>query len=183
MSLTVRVAAPADLPRVSVIERASFSDPWTRGMFAAHLAAESDTFLVADDDGTVVGYALVRVASDEAELLNIAVAPERRGTGIGARLLDAGITAARALGASEMWLEVRESNVPAQSLYASRGFAAVGRRKRYYELPREDALVLRAPLDEGAGNDSVPHADAGLSGPTAARILSPASQLPRQEIR
>jgi ribosomal-protein-alanine N-acetyltransferase len=179
---SVRRATTADLAVVCEIERASFSDPWPRASFLSHLSEASDTFLVAEANGTVAGYALVRVVDGESELLNIAVAGAFRRTGLGARLLDAGIAAARARGAAEMWLEVRESNVGAQALYASRGFAPVGRRRRYYELPREDALVFRAVLD-AEGNDLVPHADAGLSGQTAEDILSSASKLPRQEIR
>jgi ribosomal-protein-alanine N-acetyltransferase len=83
---------------------------------------------------------------EEAEVLNIAVDPARRGASLGGRLLDAGISEARSRGAHEIFLEVRESNVAALDLYRSRGFEAIARRKKYYRTPVEDALVLRRAM-------------------------------------
>jgi ribosomal-protein-alanine N-acetyltransferase len=73
-----------------------------------------------------------------------------RRQGIGARLLDAAIARVRASDVDSLYLEVRDSNAPARSLYLSRGFVEVGRRKDYYRRPKEDALVLRLDLDRGA---------------------------------
>ena len=143
----VRDAVRGDLKAIVAIERISFSDAWTTAMFGVHLQQDAgNVFLVAVGGAAVEGYAITRTVGDESELLNIAVSPDRRGCGVGAALLDAVMTRCHHEGAAEMWLEVRESNVSAQSLYVSRGFATMGRRRRYYHSPREDAILLRADL-------------------------------------
>jgi ribosomal-protein-alanine N-acetyltransferase len=182
--VAIRDALPGDVKAIVAIERASFSDPWTAGMFATHLVSEGgNTFLVATDESGVVGYAIARTVSEESELMNIAVHPRYRARGIGAVLLDATIRLCGAAGAVEMWLEVRESNAGARTLYDSRGFSAVGVRKRYYHAPREDAIVLRADLRSGLRNDTVTRADLSLSAEPVDSILSPASHFTRQETK
>ena len=147
----IRRATRRDVPRVVEIERESFSDPWTAGAFRSAVDEERLDFLVAEHAGRVVGYAVSWCVMDEAELANLAVAVDARGAGVGGALLDAVIAAARQSGADSMHLEVRESNAAARALYASRGFQAVGRRRRYYRAPVEDALILRASLAEESG--------------------------------
>jgi ribosomal-protein-alanine N-acetyltransferase len=183
MTLRLRDAASADLRAVCAIERVSFGDPWSRGMFNVHLSsAEGDVFLVADDSRGILGYAITRTVEGESELLNIAVTPDTRGQGVGARLLDAMIERSRESGGTEMWLEVRESNASARALYDSRGFVTVGVRKRYYDAPREDALVLRAALGIQR-NETVTGPVLGFADGSVESILSPASHLPRQETK
>ena len=104
------------------------------------------------------GFCLARVAADEAEILTLAVLPERRRQGIAARLLAAAMAAASGRGARRMLLEVAESNLAARRLYAAAGFRPVGRRARYY-ASGEDALVLAAalsPTPEGRPHDGLP---------------------------
>ena len=101
-------------------------------------------------EGGVVGYVVAWLVVDEAEVANIAVASEARGLGVGARLLDDALDAARRHGATTVYLEVRDSNAAARALYASRGFQQIGRRRHYYRKPVEDALVMRRELDAGA---------------------------------
>ena len=145
-SIAMRFAESGDLPRVVEIERASFTDPWSSTAFRSALAEERINFHVAIRDEVVVGYAISWCVVDEAELANLAVIPTMRGQRIGAALLDRAMADAREAGCVVMHLEVRESNAAARRLYESRGFAMVGRRKRYYREPIEDALILRAPL-------------------------------------
>ena len=184
MSATIREARRADLAAIGAIERASFGDPWSRRRFEAHLVANGgNAFLVAEDGDRIVGYAITQTVRDESELLNIAVDPASRKQGMGALLLDAAIERCGSAGALEMWLEVRESNAGARSLYDARGFAAVGVRKRYYHAPREDAIVLRAPIGIGARNEMVTRADRGLTAGSVDSILSTASHHPRQETK
>jgi hypothetical protein len=83
----------------------------------------------------------------------------------------------------EMWLEVRASNASARALYDSRGFSAVGVRKRYYHAPREDAIVLRADLTGRSRNNTVTRAEPSLSAEPVDSILSPASHFTRQETK
>ncbi|HEY7898433.1 MAG TPA: ribosomal protein S18-alanine N-acetyltransferase [Gemmatimonadaceae bacterium] len=186
MTMTIREAERTDLGTVTEIERVSFSDPWTRAMFTPHLAPRAGAvFLVAEESGDVVGYALTQSVMDESELLNIAVAPTRRNRGVGARLLDAMLDRCKQAGAAYMWLEVRASNAAARALYESRGFVAVGLRRRYYQAPREDAIVLRVDLRVdlrlAVRNELITEHDRGLAARRDEPILSTASNLPRQE--
>ena len=152
--ILLRRARDADLPAILAIERASFTDPWSRSSFAAILEQPRVYFAVAlDRSGSLVGYAVAWFVLDEAELANLAVAPEARGRGIGARLLRGALDSAVERGTTTMYLEVRASNGPARALYASHGFIEVGRRASYYRKPVEDALVLRriSPAGDPAG--------------------------------
>jgi [ribosomal protein S18]-alanine N-acetyltransferase len=133
----------ADVPAVVRIERESFSAPWRRDTFLSLVEFGGMELWVADlPSGEVVAYAIFSLVEDQAELANIAVREDHRGRGIGALLLDQVIEKAAESGAAELFLEVRESNMPALSLYHSRGFEEVGRRRRYYHDPVEDARVL-----------------------------------------
>jgi ribosomal-protein-alanine N-acetyltransferase len=147
VDVVIRPASPGDLTDVVEIERASFSDPWSFTAFRSVLGEERLNFHVALEQEKVVGYAVSWCVIDEAELANLAVAPGLRGKGIGATLLDRSMGDAYRSGCVVMHLEVRESNSRARTLYESRGFELVGRRKRYYRAPIEDALILRARLD------------------------------------
>jgi [ribosomal protein S18]-alanine N-acetyltransferase len=150
----VRTATEDDLDAIERIERASFSDPWSRRSFAELVGRESVVFLVAvspesGEEGRVervVGYGIAYHAAGEAELANVAVHEPDRGHGIGARLVRAILQRVRAAGAEECWLEVRASNTAAQQLYRQLAFADVGLRKRYYARPTEDAVVMRRSL-------------------------------------
>lgn len=144
---TLRPARASDLDPVVTVERASFSDPWSRGSFHGLLGDHRVMFWVAEkQDGTISGYVVAWFVVDEGEIANLAVAPGDRGTHLGSALLDAVIAAARARRAASLYLEVRDSNRAARALYASRGFVEVGRRRNYYRKPVEDALVLRLTM-------------------------------------
>ena len=156
VGLLLRPATAADLDAVVMIERVSFSDPpWSRRSFASLLDDPRVRFSVACLPGgvgpAVVGYVVIWLVADEAELANLAVAPDRRRQGIGQYLLDAAMAEAVAGGAASLYLEVRESNVAARALYGGRGFVSVGRRPSYYRNPAEDALLLRYRPGAGAG--------------------------------
>ena len=131
------------LDEVAELERICFSTPWSRNMLAEELDNALSAFLVAlDDDGRVVGYAGLQVVLDEGYITNVAVRPECRRNGIAAKLLQVFLDFAQANGLSFLTLEVRASNYGAIALYGSRGFRSVGRRKNYYEHPREDAIIM-----------------------------------------
>lgn len=155
--MIVESATADDLRRIAAIEREAFSDPWSERSFADLLGEGAVYFACARADAGVapVGYVVAWFAADEGEIANIAVAPESRRAGIGAVLLDAALVEASRRGTVAVYLEVRESNVAARALYASRGFVEVGRRRGYYRRPVEDALVLRVaipgPVAAGAG--------------------------------
>lgn len=144
--LHLRDLTRADLPAVMEIERAAFSMPWRQTTFEGLLNRSDTDLIAATADGKLVGYAVCWTILDQAELGNIAVSPDVRRQGVGRMLVEAGLARARRRGANECFLEVRVSNLAAQALYAQCGFEPVGRRKRYYSNPPEDALVMRAPV-------------------------------------
>jgi len=152
LDVETRAAEPADIAAVLEIERRSFSDPWSPAAFRSAMTAPHVYFLVATgapaagDPRAVVGYLVAWFAADEGEIANIAVAPSARQLGVGRQLLDDALQAARARRVTSVYLEVRESNRAARTLYVSRGFAPVGVRRGYYQHPPEDALVMRAVL-------------------------------------
>ena len=153
LGVKLRAARAADLTTVGLIERASFSDPWTESAFASLLEGADAFFAVATlPGGSIVGYVVAWFAADQGDVANIAVAPEARGRGVGAALLDRALEAAADAGVRELFLEVRESNAGARALYASRGFVEIGRRRNYYRRPVEDALVLRLSLGSDRAN-------------------------------
>jgi [ribosomal protein S18]-alanine N-acetyltransferase len=141
--LVIRSLLRDDLPRVLVIERASFSTPWSHATFLALLRRADTDLFAAFRSRRLVGYAVCWTVADQAELGNVAVTAEARGQGVGRALVEEAIVRTGARGARELFLEVRESNEVAQRLYESMGFEAVGRRRAYYTEPVEDALVLR----------------------------------------
>ncbi len=123
--------------------------PWSARDFRAFLADSTCFVELAHHGMALAGFALFRVASGEAELLTLAVAPDARRQGHARRLLAQGLEKARRRGAERCFLEVAESNGAALALYRAAGFAEVGRRKGYYRhhgLASMDALVLEASL-------------------------------------
>lgn len=140
---------PADVDEVHALECSVFPHPWSRANFADSLAAGYDAWLLRDPHGKLAGYFLLMYALDEAHLLDVAVAGERHGTGLGRYLLDTLCARARAMGAGSVLLEVRPTNERALAVYKRFGFAEIGRRKAYYpahEGRREDAIVMRHTL-------------------------------------
>ena len=135
---------PASDPApLAALHAASFSKAWDEAAIANLLAAPATFAFRADN-----GFVLARVAGDEAEILTLAVLPEKRGRGLGRALLQAAIARAEELGARTVFLEVGADNPSALALYARLGFVKVGMRKGYYASASggTDALVLRLPL-------------------------------------
>jgi ribosomal-protein-alanine N-acetyltransferase len=139
----IRPATPADLPQIAAMERAIFSDPWPFNAFHPLLSENS---LVLETDGEIRGYLFARVLGSEAEILNVAILPERQGQGWGRRLLQASLGRLSEQGVCDVFLEVRRSNAKALAFYARAGFQEVGVRRAYYSRPVEDAVVLRLKL-------------------------------------
>lgn len=129
--MTIRALRETDLPAVAAIQAATpHAAQWPP---VSYLTRES---YVAEHESAVVGFlVLLPLPPDEAEVLNIAVAPDFQRLGIGRALLKA--TAARTL-----FLEVRESNAAARAFYQSLGFRQTGRRRGYYHHPAEDAILM-----------------------------------------
>ena len=145
MTLTLRTAAPADEPALAGLEREAMgAGAWRGEALAAELAAVPGTrwVVVADLDGTPVGYAVLMTAADTADVHRVAVADAHRRQGLGRLLLDALLGEAARRGCGDVLLEVAATNRPAIALYQAAGFVEISRRPRYYPHG-VDALVMR----------------------------------------
>ena len=140
--ILIRDAVSADLDRLEELEALCFSMPWTREQLGSQLPDAMHVFLVADADGAAVGYVGMMHVVDEGYISNVAVAPEYRRRGAADALIAALVDRCAELSLAFVTLEVRRSNYPAIALYEKHGFVRVGERRDYYELPREDALLM-----------------------------------------
>ena len=137
------------LDEVAELERVCFPDPWFRNMLKEELENALAAFLVAlDETGAVVGYAGLQVVLDEGYILNVAVRPDCRRRGVAGQLLEVFLDFAQGNRLAFLTLEVRASNYEAIALYGSRGFRSTGRRKNYYEHPREDAIIMTREFEQ-----------------------------------
>lgn len=141
---TFRPMRVEDISDVKSIEDQSYDFPWTVGIFRDCLRV-GYRCRILDCDGDVAGYTILSVGADEAHILNLCVAPDFRGRGVGRRLLAHVVEISDAAGVGCVYLEVRPSNHAARRLYREAGFCEVGRRHNYYRAHhgREDAIVLR----------------------------------------
>lgn len=145
MSVSIADVAEAQLPQIAALERRCFSMPWTEAMLRSQ-TTPGHMFLAAAEKDAVLGYVGLTYVLEEGYVSNVAVAPERRRRGIADALLAALERRAREKELSFLTLEVRAGNAPAIALYQKHGFRAVGRRKNYYEKPREDAILMTLEL-------------------------------------
>jgi ribosomal-protein-alanine N-acetyltransferase len=144
-----------DLPQIEQVENRSFSSPWPRQAFYNELVFNQFAhYTVVTVDDQVVGYCGFWLILDEAHITNIAIHPDYRGQGLGEATLVYVMDLARKLGAEKMTLEVRVSNVIAQSLYEKLGFVRSGLRKEYYTDNKEDAVIMWVTLNEQAERTS-----------------------------
>ncbi len=132
-----------DLDAVLRIENQVHAHPWTLGNFSDALRSKYQC-KVYEDDGVVRGYAVLMLAVDEAELLDIAIEAEQQRRGLGRRLLEEMMVLARRANKHRVVLEVRASNAAAIGLYRKAGFAEIGLRRGYYPAAdgREDAILM-----------------------------------------
>lgn len=144
--MSSRLATLHDLDAIMRIERDSFpADAWSEPMMRADIASEHNHYLVVEEAGRIIGYGGLRAprGSTDADIQTIALAAGSRGGGRGRTLLRELIAEAAARGVREVFLDVREDNEPAQTLYASEGFQPLGRRPKYYQPEGVDAIVMR----------------------------------------
>ena len=148
--LTVKPLTADRLSEIAEVERACFSTPWSENALRM-LTEEPNVGFFVEYDGKIIGYGGMQCVLDEGQITDIAVLPAYRRRGIGAMILDALIAHARRQKLYAIFLEVRESNLPALSLYRDRfGFEVLGLRKGFYSHPKEDAYNMRLLLTEEA---------------------------------
>ena len=145
--MLIRNMTAEHISAVVEIEKECFSLPWSEKSFAESIVREDTIFLVCEEkDGAIMGYIGMYLSFDEASITNVAVASQFRKRGCGKQLVIAAKTAAKEAGAESIFLEVRVSNVPAISLYKKQGFENLGIRKKFYEHPVEDAIIMKVGI-------------------------------------
>ena len=145
--LTVRQATIDDLDAILTIEELSFTVPWSKESFVSAFSSEYITVFTAEREEKTVGFGCAALLPPECEIPNIAVHPDERGKGTGNAIFTAMLRFAAEKGAQIAFLEVRESNIAARSLYEKNGFTAIGIRKNYYTKPIENAIIMqKTPL-------------------------------------
>lgn len=138
-----RKSRPDDAPGICALENEYFSDPWSERDICSTIATEGGMcYSAIDENGSIIAYVIARLIAPEAEIYRVAVRQDKRRRGIGYRLLDYGIKSERGRGLESVFLEVRESNVPARNLYRAHGFCEIGERKNYYHNPTENAIIM-----------------------------------------
>lgn len=152
----IRPATTADLAAIIALEReCREAGHWTDAQYEALLRsglsshdAARRLVLVFDESGAVLGFLVAQHVTAEWELENIAVAPAARRRGVGRQLIEELLKAASETHSESVFLEVRESNARARSLYEKAGFVESGCRKSYYSNPVEDAILLRRTIEK-----------------------------------
>lgn len=147
-----------DVPAVAEIEKMCFSLPWSEQSLIDSVKREDTMFLVCeefdeknsddtgDENSNIVGYIGMYLSFDEGDITNVAVSPAHRKKGYGEALVSKAKELAREKQLEMILLEVRVSNAPAISLYKKMGFEELGIRKKFYEHPVEDAIIMKCPL-------------------------------------
>ena len=146
--MTIAPMEERHLDDLARLERLCFSRPWSRQALKEELTNPAVCFLVGEEAGEVLGYAGMHCAAGECYVDNVAVFPEARRQGVGRKLMEALLQAAAARGGEFLSLEVRPSNLEALALYRGLGFREVGRRRRFYDDPVEDGLLLTKDLEK-----------------------------------
>ena len=140
----VRPMRPSDLPAVMQVTHRSLPLSWGETVWREELASPLGRYLVLEEDGAVSGYIGLKLISDEAHVMTIAVRPEHRRQGLARTLVEVALADPAAADARRVHLEVRPSNVGARALYGSLGFVQTGLRFAYYG--DEDALLMTLDL-------------------------------------
>jgi len=145
---TLSPLLPRHIDRMEELEKLCFSVPWSRAALEDELTNPCARYVVCERDGAVVGYIGTRTAADVCDITNVAVDPAFRRRHLASAMLGELLRQARGWGVTALTLEVREHNAPARAFYEKAGFRAIGRRKHYYELPDEDAILMGMLLEE-----------------------------------
>lgn len=146
-ALRIVPMTPELVPQVAALEQATFSEPWSEQSLLQAALDERYRYLVCLEDDRLVGYAGLLLVSDEGQVTNVAVRPQRRGQGVATRLMEALKEEAKKRGAKRLFLEVRAGNSAARHVYEKSGFTAVGLRRGFYRKPPEDAVVMLFDMD------------------------------------
>lgn len=140
--INFREMLPEDADAVAEVEKKCFPVPWSRESFWREASNDNTLYLLILNDDEIIGYAGTWISFEEAQITNVAVVPEYRGSGNGRALMEELIRRVKEKGVTAMTLEVRPSNTVALGLYESLGFKDCGRRPKYYSDNGEDAIIM-----------------------------------------
>lgn len=144
--LAIRKMREEDVEKVAELEKGIFSDAWSERALRETLEQKQTILLTAFDDKKLIGYIILYYVLEEGEIARIAVSPEYRRQGVGARMLLEMENLCEDNGISKLLLEVRESNVSAYSFYEEHGFVKDGIRKNFYTAPVENAVLMSCEI-------------------------------------
>ena len=142
-TLIIKRMTEEDVAAVAALEGENFSRPWSYDAFYKTLSDENYIVIIAKDTDALLGYCVLLCTGEEADITNVCTAPVARGKGVATEMLTVLMEEGLSRGVKEFFLEVREGNVPARSLYTKLGFEEIGLRKNYYEEPREHAVLMK----------------------------------------
>ena len=155
-NLSLRPMRDDDLDAIMQIEPTIYSHPWTRGNFSDSLNSGYSAWVLEENtknNRVLIGYTLMMLVMDEAHLLNLSIAQAQQKRGLGRYLLEHMLKIAKNHNASNMFLEVRPSNISAIALYENMGFCEISARRGYYPADptifksgREDAVLMGLAL-------------------------------------
>ncbi len=144
--LVIRKMKEMDIPAVARLEAEIFPDPWSERALLDSYRQKRTLLLVAYEDQQLIGYLIMYYALEDGEIARIAVIPQKRRQGVGARLLLELENLCELGGITRLLLDARESNGPAISFYTDYGFVQDGIRRRYYSDPVEDGVLMSRDL-------------------------------------
>ncbi|MDO4941314.1 MAG: ribosomal protein S18-alanine N-acetyltransferase [Lachnospiraceae bacterium] len=139
--MRIRKVGPEEAGLLAQMDQCCFSDNWKKEDWSSFLSMSQYDCCIAEEDNMSRGFLLTSTAADEGEVLKIGVLPDFRKNNLGILMLNKAFEEWKTAGVRSVFLEVRESNQPAQGLYKKQGFEKAGIRKNYYKNPAEHAVV------------------------------------------
>ena len=140
--MEIRRSLPKDACEIALMEGEIFTDAWSEDDILGVICTEGSMCYTALSENIPIAYIIGRKISPEGEIYRIATRPEYRRRGIAYRLLDYAVKCERGDGVENIFLEVREQNLPARKLYTAYGFKECGMRKNYYKNPSDNAIIM-----------------------------------------
>ena len=144
--LAIRRMREEDIPQVAELEKVAFSDAWSEKSLMETLGQKQTILLAAFEDKKLIGYVILYYVLEEGEIARIAVSPDHRRQGVGARMLLELENLCIDNGISKLLLDVRESNLSARAFYEEHGFVQDGIRKNFYAGPPEHAVLMSCEI-------------------------------------